>query len=375
MWFHLYKYRLRCLIKNKALLFWTFIFPILLGGMFMLAFKDIDKNSPITDIPVGIVTPENKNSELTSFTKILSQVEINQNKKLFKVKKYPTQEKLQKDFIENKVAGYYSLDKKDELQLTINEQDTPQLILKDFLNQYEQMKEMMREVKTTNFIFSNEAFVDTKIGKTKLSTGDFYFFTLIGMTILYGFMFGVLNANDQQANQSMKGVRLTLIPKNKLIVSSANLLSSFSVFYIGLLCVIAIFYFLYQVNFTGYWGPLFLISALGSLNSITLGTLIGTILYKWNYNQKLGLGISITMTMSLFAGMMGTEQIKYWIDLNLPILGKINLVNLVSDSMLQLFLSNNYHGLARNLLWLSGLFLSCLALNIMLERRVQYDSL
>lgn len=252
MWFHLYKYRLRCLIKNKALLFWTFIFPILLGGMFMLAFKDIDKNSPITDIPVGIVTPENKNSELTNFTKILSQVEINQNKKLFKVKNYPTHDKLQKDFIENKVAGYYSLDTEDKLQLTINEQDTPQLILKDFLNQYEQSKEMMREVKTTNFNFSNETFVDTKIGKTKLLTGDFYFFTLIGMTILYGFMFGVLNANDQQANQSMKGIRLTLIPKNKLIVSSANLLSSFSVFYVGLLCVIAIFYFLYQVNFSGY---------------------------------------------------------------------------------------------------------------------------
>ena len=35
--------------------------------------------------------------------------------------------------------------------------------------------------------------------------------------------------------------------------------------------------------------------------------------------------------------MMGSEQVKYWIDLHIPIVGQLNLVNLISESLYKLY--------------------------------------
>lgn len=56
-----------------------------------------------------------------------------------------------------------------------------------------------------------------------------------------------------------------------------------------------------------------------------------------NLVQKDSILISVTIAMSFFAGMMGSEQVKYWIDLHIPIVGQLNLVNLISESLYKLY--------------------------------------
>ena len=66
MFWHLYKYRLKVLFKEKVLLFWTGIFPIVLGTFFYMAFSDItEKSENVDTINVGIVADEgiDKSSE------------------------------------------------------------------------------------------------------------------------------------------------------------------------------------------------------------------------------------------------------------------------------------------------------------------------
>lgn len=43
MFFHNFLYSLKVLFRNKPLMFWSFAFPIVLGLLFNLAFKDIEK--------------------------------------------------------------------------------------------------------------------------------------------------------------------------------------------------------------------------------------------------------------------------------------------------------------------------------------------
>lgn len=57
----------------------------------------------------------------------------------------------------------------------------------------------------------------------------------------------------------------------------------------------------------------FLLIAIGSLNALSFGTLMGNFSSKISFDQKITIGTTLTMAMSFLAGMMGTESIKYWI--------------------------------------------------------------
>ena len=81
------------------------------------------------------------------------------------------------------------------------------------------------------------------------------------------------------------------------------------------------------------------------------------------------------MIMSFLAGMMGSQSIKYWIDVHVPLLGRINIVNLISESLYQLFYYQSLKTFYLNLLWLAGFGVLFILLNYSFERKVQYDHL
>ena len=63
MFWHLFKYRLKVLLKEKQLLFWSGIFPIILGTFFYMAFSDItEKTENISEINVSISVKEGNGS-------------------------------------------------------------------------------------------------------------------------------------------------------------------------------------------------------------------------------------------------------------------------------------------------------------------------
>ena len=74
MFVHNFKYSLKILFKNKGLLFWTFIFPIILGTLFNFAFSNIEKTETFNKIDVAI-TPNN-NSYIKSTFKVLEKENV-----------------------------------------------------------------------------------------------------------------------------------------------------------------------------------------------------------------------------------------------------------------------------------------------------------
>ena len=212
-------------------------------------------------------------------------------------------------------------------------------------------------------------------GTGNFNLKSFYFFTLVGMTVMYGFMWGLRNANDQQANQSPEGMRLCLIPRNKLLVSFANMLASLVLFFVQVTFILMFYRFVYQVEFGDHWNYILLVCVLGAFTTISFGTLIGNALSKVDFQQKISIGISISMIMSFLAGMMGSQSIKYWIDVHVPLLGRINIVNLISESLYQLFYYQSLKTFYLNLLWLAGFGVLFILLNYSFERKVQYDHL
>jgi ABC-2 type transport system permease protein len=384
MFGHLFLYRLKVLIRNKSLLFWTLIFPVLLGLMFSIAFSEIDQSGKIETIPVGIVseplqdTNDEQLAKQAAFVDVLKQTKSGKAP-LFSIQEISKQEAEQR-LEEGDIAGYYTFDP-SSIQLAIASTGFSQTILKNVMDGFLQTNEKINELmaieaplteKQLSALSVGTAFVKEENQNQNMSIKSFYFFTLVAMAILYGFMWGIRNAQDQQANQSSKGIRLSVIPQKKLLVFSANILAGFTVFFTEVLLILSIFHFVYQVDFGQRWQWILLVAALGTLNALLLGNLVGNLLPSMGLAQKEGLGIAVTMTMSFFAGMMGSQEIKYWIDLHVPLLAKLNLVNLISESFYQLYYYRSLEDFSGNLLWLTAFILMISFSNLLFERRVQY---
>ena len=58
MFGHNFKYTFKVLMRNRMLLFWTFVFPLVLGTMFKLAFSNIENSEKLNVIPIAIVNNE-----------------------------------------------------------------------------------------------------------------------------------------------------------------------------------------------------------------------------------------------------------------------------------------------------------------------------
>ncbi|WP_028822155.1 hypothetical protein [Propionimicrobium lymphophilum] len=55
---HLISCNIKVLVSNKALVFWTLAFPILLGILFKMAFGDIINQESFDTVPVAVVNSQ-----------------------------------------------------------------------------------------------------------------------------------------------------------------------------------------------------------------------------------------------------------------------------------------------------------------------------
>ena len=82
MFLHNLKYSLKTLFRSKALIFWTFAFPILLGTLFNMAFSNIEKNDNYVvrevNVPNGYTVTYQKDGNLFIVTNTSSLVHTGQ---------------------------------------------------------------------------------------------------------------------------------------------------------------------------------------------------------------------------------------------------------------------------------------------------------
>lgn len=382
MFWHLYHYRLKVQSKNNVLLFWSLVFPLLLGLFFTAAFSNLDKLDIIEKIPVGIVTVEKSTAANAAlFLETMNQVKANDENMFDPVTL--SKEKAEKELLANNIAGYYTISEED-ISLTVNQQTIQQNVLDSFMNQFLQNKTTLCTLqKEDPALFASS--ITKNIGQTtnyisvkkttasKGSSKSFYFFTLIGMSCMFGMFWGISNANDEQANQSANGIRLSMTPKNKLFIVLSNLASSFTLFILEIFFILGFCHFVYDVDFGDRWLLILLTCTITAIVALSLGVLFGNVL-KVPLNQKISLAVTFQMTCSFLAGMMSPD-IKLLVNQHVPWLNAINPVNLVSEALYKLYYYQNIDSFYPNLLSLGVLALIFITASVLYERRVQYVSL
>lgn len=132
------------------------------------------------------------------------------------------------------------------------------------------------------------------ISNSNLSYTMIEFYTLIAMTCLYGGILGMVAINQNLANMSSKGKRVSVAPTSKGKVIFSSLLAGYLTQLIGLALLFIYTVFVLKVDYGTNLPLIVLLGMVGSLAGLSMGLAIATMI-KANDNLKTGIVISITM--------------------------------------------------------------------------------
>ena len=211
------------------------------------------------------------------------------------------------------------------------------------------------------------------ISNNNLSYTMIEFYTLIAMTCLYGGMLAMIVINQNLANMSNNGKRVSVSPMSKIKIILSSLIASYIVQLLGLALLFLYTIFVLKVDFGNNIVLVILLGMIGSLAGLSIGLVIATVI-RASEGVKTGILISITMFGCFLSGMMGITM-KYIIDKNVPIINKLNPTSMITDGFYSLYYYDTldrYYFNITSLLILSSIMIiiSCISL-----RRQKYDSI
>lgn len=382
MFFHNLKYSLKSLIKNKGLLFWTFLFPLLMATLFNMAFGNWVESEKFESIDIAII--KNSYYEDNEVAKRVFESISSGEDRVFNIT-YVSDDVALKLLNDDKITGYIKYYDGGS-DITVKSNGVSATIIKsvvDEIDTYNVMFNDLVEKELTSSFDIDKAVteaingieniqVKTKdVSVKKLDIAVIEYYSLLSMTCLYGGFIALTCISNSLASISSRGKRVEVAPTKKSVIILSSLLSSFIVQMIGVLLLLA-YLKLIGVNLYANALGLMVVTVLGVLAGIALGLLISVVNNK-NEGVKFGIVIAVSMACSVLAGLTGVS-LKYVVDSNFPIINKINPAAMITDGLYALYYEDisrfNYNMISLIIFVVVLVFISVVSL-----RRKKYDSI
>ena len=374
MFYHNFKCSLKILLKNKGLVFWTFVFPIILGIFFNMAFSDIDKKEKFNSIDIAVVSSEDFNNNVIFKQSIEFLSDEKSDNKMFNTV-YTSKKKATYLLENNKIDGYLTFFG-DNVNITIKKNGVNQTILKYIIEAINSNKKILAEasnIPEALSLIKNNSVKLNNITNKNLGFSMIEYYTLIAMACLYGSMLSMYVLNYSQANISSVGKRVSISSSKKTSLLLSGFFASYVVQLIGIFLLLFVTLFLFKVDYGNNLIYVFILSLFGSLAGLALGIAISSI-NNISEVTKNGILISIIMFCCFLSGMMGVSM-KYIIDKNIPFLNKINPANMITDGFYSLYYYDNLNRFYFNLLSLFIFSIIMILISLRNLRRQEYDSI
>ena len=393
MFIHNFKYSLKTLFRNKALIFWTFAFPIILGTFFNMAFSNIESSEKLDIINIAIIKNDDFNNNEIFKTAFEELSDKNNDDRLFETR-YTTEEDAKKLLKDEEIVGYMKL-VNDEPKLTFTTSGINETIFKYVSEEITQTsniiknlseEEIKKEMIAGNYNIDYESIYNSvmelteednvrfnNVSNSNLSYTMIEFYTLIAMACLYGGILGAVAINQKLANMTSQGKRVSVSPTSKGKIVLSSVLASYITQLVGVALLFFYTIFVLKVDYGNKLGLDIALAMAGSLAGLSLGVAVATTI-KSNDNVKTGIIIAITMLGCFLSGMMGITM-KYIIDKNIPIINKLNPASMITDGFYSLYY---YDTLDRYIFDIGSLLIFALiliAISYISLRRQKYDSI
>lgn len=389
MFLHNLKYSLKTLFRSKALIFWTFAFPIILGTFFKMAFSDIENSEKLDIIDIAIVDNENFNNDLVFKNTFKELSDKNSENYMFNVK-YTSLDECKKLLEEEKVSAYILFNNND-IDIKVNKSGINETVTKYVIDEVQSKKVILtniitKELENNNYMVNYEEIVSLAnnimnnskakfkdISRSNLSYTMIEFYTLIAMSCLYGSMLSMYIINYILPNMNSVGKRISVsgIKKSSLLISS--LISSYIVQIVGIFILFIYTIFVLKVDYGNNIDKVILLMLIGSFAGLSLGVFVSSLI-KTNENAKTGILVGITMLMCFMSGMMGITM-KYIIDKNVRVLNLINPASMITDGFYSLYYYDTFNRYYFNAISLLVFSIVMLLISYSSLRRQRYDSI
>lgn len=392
MFWHNFKYSWKVLFRNKVLLFWTFLFPILLGTFFKMAFSDIEKNETLDIIDIAVVESDAFiNNEV--MRESLSALSKEGEKQLFHII-YGTIEEAKELLQDGEISGYLTF-QDDEVKITVNHSGIYETILRFTIDEIKCQSSLMTsliekkiedEMNAGNYslemdlliqeikekvLSSSVSIINTSNANMSYTMIEYY--TLIAMACLYSSMISMYITNYKLANMKVVGKRVMVSPSHKVSGLFGSLVASYGVGAIGLVLLFIYSILVLEVDYGTHFPQIILLAMVGLLAGQLLGVSVSTLI-KSNENTKTGVLVALSMFGSFLSGMMGITM-KYVVDTNFPILNWVNPVAMITDGLYSLYYYDSFERFSFNVICLVVFSLVMIIVSFRGLRRQRYDSL
>lgn len=378
MFSHIFKYRLKCLFRDRETIFWTLLFPLLLATFFNLAFSNLNHHESFQAIDIAVVDNEQYRQD-DNFKLVMENVSSGSDK-MFNLT-LASQEEANRLLNDNKIKGYIVAGK--DIKLVVNNSGISQSIIKSFLDNYRQTFSAMASIANNDAAKYHVLFESLRnrqqyikeVSGTSAEPDNIlaYFYSLIAMSCFYGSMFGSREITDIEANITPLASRVNVAPVHKLKTflysSTASLLIHFS----EMLVLLAYLSFILKVDFGSKAVLVLLATFAGSVAGLSFGALVSAAVKK-SEGIKIAILIGSTMTCSALAGMM-YQNLKYIIQQNVPVLAWINPINLLTDAFYSLYYYDTLTRFNLNMMGLLVVIVLFSSGTYLLIRRRTYASL
>lgn len=340
--------RIKCAFRDREMIFWTLLFPLLLATLFYFCFSNLDSADAFSPVKTAVVADQAYRQD-ARFQAVLEEVSQEGENQLLELSQVAAREKADELLENGQVDGYLTVEK-GEPKLTVKSDGLNQTILKSFLDQYLQMSATLNHITELNpqgvpqgilsEFMGREFTHEISLSQAKPSLQLPYFYALIAMVCLYGSFQGLTSAFYLQANLSPLGARRSMAPRKKLAMISADMLGSLAVHLFAMLVLLGYLLLVLRLDFGNQIGYLLLTILVGSLVGISLGALVGAAL-KMKVEAKTAILITLSLTCCFLAGLM-VDGINYVIQENAPIVAWLNPASRISDAFYCLYYYDNH---------------------------------
>lgn len=375
MFIHIFKTRIKCLLREKPNMFWILLFPIILATFFSFAYSDLFILEDLTTIEVAVVEHDN----------IALEQMLNASKQgdepLLNIT-YVNDEEATKLLADGTVEGVITV-AGENVRLTVSSMGINQTVLKNLLDSFAQtnaaihaMIEDNPTILQSDFLWeTRHSYIDEElIDAEKADPFVYLYHALLAMACLFGGYFGIRCIAETQPNQSAKGVRRSIAPIHKLHIFAYEFLATLLVHIILMFIVLAYILLILDIDFGTKIPAIMLALAVSSLLGVSIGVFFGTLVSKSEKVSSAIFNIG-SMTSCILAGFIGGYEIKYILESNMPFLKYINPATLISDSFYNLYVFDTYDRFVSIILLMLSMASICIIGACFIIRRQKYASI
>lgn len=375
MMLSLFFYRAKCMLKNKSLIFWTMAFPFILTTLFASVLKGAYDPERFKTISIAVVdTAYYQNDEVLQSTLASAKFDDTPVFQVHEVSKEEAKQMLADNEVDAIITN------QEKMHIDVSDSTLNTTIVSSFFTEYEQKRMMVKELmekgtsleETFTLFQSTQSYIQTS-EKENDDLSAVFFYTVLAMVCLFGGQWSMVSLYDIQANQSSRAARMAMTPVHKIRYLLCDFLLCLLFELIFVLIIYAYMAFFLDIAFGEHLLATLGILLLGCLSGNAIGTFIGCATTK-NMNFKTGVLTAITMVGSFLSGMMMVE-IKYLVQLYMPVLNYVNPVAMITDGLYSLY----YYGIEeRYLINVTSLFIVIILFygcSFLLIKKKRYASL